>query len=56
MPRADMAKLTREIDALEELVAVALRSRLKDTDRRALRAEIEICVQRLDELRNRLTG
>ena len=56
MPRADMAKLTREIDALEELVAIALRGKLKDTDRRALRAEIETCMQRLDELRSRLTG
>jgi hypothetical protein len=56
MPRADMAKLTREIDALEDLVTLALRGKIKDTDRRALRSEIEICVQRLDELRNRLSG
>jgi hypothetical protein len=53
---ADLTKLNREIGELEENVAAALRTRLKDTDRRALRSEIEIAMQRLDELRNRLAG
>lgn len=53
---ADLTKLNREIGELEENVAAALRTRLRDTDRRALRAEIEIAMQRLDELRNKLAG
>ena len=53
---ADLAKLNRQIDELEERVAAATRARLKDIDRRALRSEIERSMQRLDELRNRLGG
>ena len=53
---ADLAKLNREIDELMETLTAAQRSRLSDRDRRALRSEIEICMQRLDELRNRLAG
>ncbi|HVW93955.1 MAG TPA: hypothetical protein VHB74_15290 [Devosia sp.] len=53
---ADLTKLNHEIGELEENVAAALRTRLKDTDRRALRSEIELAMRRLDELRNRLAG
>ncbi|HTJ58623.1 MAG TPA: hypothetical protein VL418_13765 [Devosiaceae bacterium] len=51
-----MAKLNREIDELEQTVSAALRSRLTDSDRRKARSEIEIAMQRLDELRSRLSG
>jgi hypothetical protein len=53
---ADLAKLNRQIDELEETVTLTLRAKHKDTERRALRAEIERSMQRLDELRNRLGG
>lgn len=53
---ADLTKLNHEIGELEENVAAALRTKLKDSDRRALRSEIEIAMQRLDELRNKLAG
>ncbi|MDR3475386.1 MAG: hypothetical protein P4M09_27375 [Devosia sp.] len=52
---ADLARLNRDIDELEQVVATT-RGKLKDTDRRALRSEIERCMQRLDELRHRLGG
>jgi hypothetical protein len=52
----DVAKLKRDIVELEEQISVALRGKMRDTDRRSLRSEIEVCMQRLDELRNRLAG
>jgi len=51
----DLAKLNRALDELEEVVA-AQRGRLKDSERRLLRSEIEAVLQRLDELRHRLAG
>jgi hypothetical protein len=53
---ADVTRLNREIDELEERVGAALRAKVPGIERRSLRAEIERCMQRLDELRNRLGG
>ena len=54
---ADVAKLNRALSELDEVIAAALKGgRLKDSERRLLRAEIEVAQQRLDELRGRLAG
>jgi len=52
----DVTKLKRTIGELEDQVAANLRGRVSDGDRRALRSELELCMQRLDELRSRLAG
>jgi hypothetical protein len=52
----DLSKLNREIDEFEETLNAALRGKLSDSDRRKARSEIEIAMQRLDELRTRLSG
>jgi hypothetical protein len=52
----DLAKLKRALDELEDVVTVAQRGRMKESERRLLRSEIETALQRLDELRNRLAG
>ncbi len=59
MPAAnEMARLKREVEALGRAIELDLRPGTKTvmtpSQRRALRSEIEICVQRLDELRSRL--
>ena len=52
----DVTKLKRAIGELEEQVAANMRGKVGDIERRALRSEIEVCMQRLDELRSRLAG
>ncbi|WP_164730442.1 hypothetical protein [Pelagibacterium montanilacus] len=49
---AELAKLQRAIAELS--AALAGRGPRGDTDRRALKSEIEACMQDLDELRNRI--
>ena len=56
----EMARVKREVDALVAAVEIDLRPKSKSpmtpAERRFLRSEIEHCAQRLDELRNRLSG
>lgn len=55
----EMARVKREIEVLGETIEAALRAGAKGltpTQRQLLRSEIEHCAQRLDELRNRLSG
>lgn len=56
----EMARLKREVEALAAAVELDLRPNSKTAmsaaQRRSLRSEIEHCVQRLDELRSRLSG
>lgn len=49
---AELARLKRSISELTS--AIAIKGPRADSDRRALKSEIEQCVQRLDELRNRI--
>lgn len=52
----DITRLSRTIEELAEAVTIGLRTGrgLSAEDRQAARAEIEVCVQRLDELRTLL--
>lgn len=56
----EMARLTRDVDALVIVVNQDLRpgtkSPMTQGDRRAIKSEIEKCMQKLDELRTKLTG
>ena len=61
MPAAnEMARLARDVDALVVVVNQGLhpasKSPMTRSDRRAIKSEIEACMQKLDELRTRLTG
>jgi hypothetical protein len=59
MPVAsEVARLRRSVDDLAAGVEADLHSKkgLSPADRRLLRTEIEICVQKLDELRSVLSG
>lgn len=49
---AELAKLKRSISELAS--AISAKGPRVDADKRALKSEIEQCVQRLDELRNRI--
>ncbi len=53
-----MPRLKAALDELDSSVRADLRASVPVTekDRRALRSEIELCMQRLDELRNLLAG
>ena len=56
---SEAAKLRRDVEILVDLVREARpgsRSALTDKERRALKSDIEWCMQQLDELRNTLTG
>lgn len=56
---SEIAKLRREIEVLVQLVRQdrpGAKATMTAKDRRALKAEIEWCIQELDELRTRLTG
>ncbi len=56
----EMARVRRDIDALVDAADLDLRpgskTPMRPSAKQALRAEIEHCMQALDELRNRLTG
>jgi hypothetical protein len=56
----EMAKLKRDLTALVEAADLDLRqgsrTPMRPSERRALRSEIEKCMQELDELRTRLAG
>ena len=56
----EIARLRREIDTLVEVVEQALRPGAKQglnpSQRRALKSEIQDCMQVLDELSTRLAG
>jgi hypothetical protein len=56
----ELARLRREIDTLVEVVNQALRPNAKPgmtpAQRRALKSEIQDCMQMLDELGTRLSG
>ncbi len=56
----EIARLRREIDTLVEVVEQALRPGAKQglnpSQRRALKSEIQYCMQVLDELSTRLSG
>jgi ElaB/YqjD/DUF883 family membrane-anchored ribosome-binding protein len=61
MPAINEAeRLRRDVQALVEAVDLDLRpgskSPMSAKEQRAIRSEIESCMQRLDELRNRLRG
>lgn len=49
---AELAKLKRIISELD--AALRIKPPRSDTDRHAIKSEIEQCGQRLDELRNRI--
>ena len=49
---SELARLKRTITELAN--AIAIKGPRSDADKRALRSEIEQCVQCLDELRNRV--
>lgn len=51
MSAPSLAKLSRAIEELERTVAV---NRYSDSDRLALKSELEAQIQRIDELRQRL--
>ena len=53
---ADVARLKREIAALREVASRPRGSKaaLEPADRRRLRAEVEWCVQQLDDIRSSL--
>lgn len=55
----EMARLKREVDALAQAIELDLRpgsrSAMTAAQRQMLRSEIESCVQKLDELRSRLS-
>lgn len=56
---SEMARLKRDIQALIEAVQIDGQGRqggMTVQARRALRSDIEHCMQRLDELRGRLAG
>jgi len=56
----EVARLRRDVEALIEAVNLDLRpgskSPMTRSDRRAIKSEIQKCMQDLDELSNRLTG
>ena len=56
----ELARLKRDIATLVEAVAADIRpgskSPMSSLQRRSMRAELEDCMQQLDELRNRLAG
>ncbi len=56
----EMVRLRREIETLTEVVNQALRPGAKPgmspSQRRALKSEIQDCMQQLDELGTRLSG
>jgi hypothetical protein len=56
----EMARLTRDVDALVVVINQDLRpgskSPMNQSDKRAIKSEIEKCMQKLDELRTKLTG
>ncbi|HEV7275217.1 MAG TPA: hypothetical protein VGN80_02915 [Devosiaceae bacterium] len=61
MPAINEAeRLRRDVQSLVDAVDLGLRpgskSPMTAKEQRAVRAEIEACMQRLDELRARLTG
>lgn len=53
----EIARLQRAVDDLSASVAADLRSRtgIAQPDRRAIKTDIETCIQKLDELRTALT-
>jgi hypothetical protein len=53
-----MARLKTALDELDTNVRADMRAKppVTDKDRRAMRSEIETCLQRLDELRTLLAG
>ncbi|HEY0917957.1 hypothetical protein [Devosia sp.] len=55
----EMARLQREIEALAQAIDLDLRpnsrTAMTGAQRQSLRADIERCLQRLDELRSRLS-
>lgn len=53
-----MSRLKTALDELDTNVRADLRGKqpVTDKDRRAMRSEIESCLQRLDELRTLLAG
>jgi hypothetical protein len=57
---AEVARVKRDVASLEEEIAVSTgartRSPLSPADRRALRAELQGLIQKLDELHSRLAG
>jgi hypothetical protein len=57
---AEVARLKRDVTSLEEEIAVSTGARTKSplssADRRALRAELQGLIQKLDELHSRLAG
>ena len=55
MPLGDASRLSKEVDDIAEAVAAELATGEADRESlRALKAEIEINIQKLDELRLRL--
>ena len=56
----EMARLKRDLATLVEAIAADLRpgskSPMSSVQKRTMRAEIEECMQTLDELRSRLAG
>ena len=54
----EIARLKRAVDELAQGVAADLRSKtgLPQSDRRAIRTDLEKCMQKLDELRTLLAG
>lgn len=53
-----MTRLKAALNELETNVRADMRAKppITDKDRRAMRSEIETCMQKLDELRNTLAG
>lgn len=52
---SEISKLKREISVLAEIIGRP-RPALTPGEKRALKSDIERCIQELDELRNRLGG
>lgn len=56
----EVARLKRDVESLKDAIATDLRhgskSPMSTKDRRAVKSEIEHCMQELDELRTRLTS
>lgn len=56
---AELSRLKRDLDSLEEEIAVNIGPRAKapltDAQKRSLKAEMQGCIQKLDELAGRLT-
>jgi hypothetical protein len=57
---AELTRLKRDVASLEEEITTSVGARAKAplsaADRRALKAEMQALIQRLDELAGRLTG